>query len=385
MRKPTAVIDLDVTQPLTFPDGLDRYTEAAVLWRVRQRPLGLVRAPVVHGRVVLEHAIRELLEKLTAPCGVALAERAIASGRPPCWPDAGVLRESWMPPLTSGPTISLVIGTTGRGANLQRCLDAVRAIGYQSIDPVVIEHASTGDVAVRRRAIRQSTADIVAFIDDDMEVDRHWVSSIVRAFLADPEVMVVTGPVIPREVATPSRLFDDFPASDGFRRRWSRGRIDQTASPAGNIAFWRSAFDAPDVVTWVNEPSAIVRGARGHNGDVSPRGSARGASEAIRRVDLADAVRPVADAMGFDQLKLAVSWGAAPLGRISIDHQGAVVSTAWITDVIAQDLTVAVLDAQTRLGEHVLWATVTSTLGRALLPAVEASRREGRRRWSQAA
>jgi hypothetical protein len=288
-------------------------------------------------------------------------------------------------PLTSGPTVSVVIGTTGRGARLWRCLDAVQAVGYQSIDPVVIENASTGDVAVRRRAVRQSTADIVAFIDDDMEVDRHWVSSIVRAFLADPEVMVVTGPVIPREVVTPSRLFDQFPDGNGFRRRWSRGRIDQAAAPAGNVAFWRSAFETADVVTWVNEPSAIVRGARGHNGGVSHRRSATGASETIRRVELADAVRPVADATGFDQLTLDVSWGGAPLGRISIDHHRAVVSAAWITDVIAQELTAAALDAQTRLGEHVLWATVTSTLGKALLPVVEGSRRDRRQRLSQAA
>ena len=383
MRKPTAVIDLDITQPLTFPREPVHGTDAAVLWRSRQRPLGLVRAPVEQGRLVLEHAIRELLEKLTVPCGVALAERAIACGRPPRWLDAGVLTQSWLLPLTSGPTITVVIGAGRRGANLQRCVDAVRAIEYQSIEPLVVEN--TADAAIRRRAIQRCATDIVAFVDDDADLGRQWVSSIVRAFLTDPEVMVVTGPVIGREVAEPSRLFDAFPAADGFRRRWSRRRIDLAIVP-GNVAFWRSAIDDPsNVVTWVFEPSAIVRGMHGHTGDVSRSHSIPSGSETVRRVDLAEPVRPITDATAFDRLHVDVSWSGVALGRVSIDHRRARVSGAWLTDVIAQELTVPVLDAHTGLGGTVMWSTVTSTLAHALMAAIESSRRERRRSFSAAA
>ena len=62
------------------------------------------------------------------------------------------------------------------------------------------------------------------------------------------------------------------------------------------------------------------------------------------------------------------------VGSVVVEHRGAVVSTLWLTDAIAQGLTVQVLDARTKLGETVLWSTVTSTLAKALLPAIETSR-----------
>ncbi len=82
---------------------------------------------------------------------------------------------------------------------------------------------------------------------------------------------------------------------------------------------------------------------------------------------------------------MTVAWDRVRLGEVTIEHHGAVVSAAWLTDVIAQNLTVPVLDAHTGLGETVLWSTVTSTLAQALMPAVEAARRERRRRLSEAA
>jgi len=53
--------------------------------------------------------------------------------------------------------------------------------------------------------------------------------------------------------------------------------------------------------------------------------------------------------------------------------------------VIAQQLTTEVLDAHTRLGDAVLWSIVTATMARALMPAIDTSRRERRRQLSEAA
>jgi hypothetical protein len=105
----------------------------------------------------------------------------------------------------------------------------------------------------------------------------------------------------------------------------------------------------------------------------------------MRRLDLADPIRPIADAAGSTRLQIEVSWNRARLGDVTIDHHGAVVSAAWLTDAIAQELTAPVLDAHTHLGEQVLWSTITSTLARALLPAIERSRRDRRRRLPEAA
>src|SRR3954468_5103937 len=117
MRKPTVIIDLDITQPLTHVAKLDAFANAAVLCRLRNRPLGFVRAAVDRGDLLLEDAVRQLLDTLTGACGVALAERAIASGVPPRWPDAGSLVNSWSLPLNSGPRVTIAVCTRGREAN----------------------------------------------------------------------------------------------------------------------------------------------------------------------------------------------------------------------------------------------------------------------------
>src|SRR4051812_3432036 len=268
MRKPTVIIDLDITQPLTRVAKLDTSTSAALLCRLRDRPLGFVRAAVDHGDILLEDAVRQLLDTLTKPCGVALAERAIASGLPPRWPDAGTLVSSSSPALNSGPLVTVAVCTSGREANLPSCLDALRALDYTPVDILVVDSGSTtGDTqrwleaecpgvryvhesrpgldAARRRAFHECRGDILAFTDSDAVVDRYWISAIVRAFLFDPEVMAVVGPVLPRSAGPDAqRLLDQLPASAGeFRRGWYRTRIDNRLAPeSANVAFWRSAF-----------------------------------------------------------------------------------------------------------------------------------------------
>ena len=53
----------------------------------------------------------------------------------------------------------------------------------------------------RNRAIAESRGEIVAFTDDDVEVDPGWVRAAAIHF-ANPEVMAVTGLVEPAELET---------------------------------------------------------------------------------------------------------------------------------------------------------------------------------------
>jgi len=116
-----------------------------------------------------------------------------------------------------------------------------------------------------------------------------------------------------------------------------------------------------------------------------PRRIVRRTAIASRQIDLADPMRAISDATTDARLRATVLWEGARLGDVSIDHHGAVISAAWLTDAIAQELTTEVLDAHTGLGDAVLWSTVMSTMARALMPAIEASRRERRRHLSEAA
>ena len=429
MRNGTAVVDLDVTQPLLSLTGFESYTDAEVLCRLREQPLGFVRAPLERGRLAVDLALRDLLSRHVRAAGVILAERAIASGRPPRWPDAGALIQSTVPPAPSGPLATVAVCASGRLPRLRRCLDAIAGLDYRPLDVLVVDRATTSDIeamlraeypdvryarasgagveAARELAFAEGRGDILAFTVDDAVVDRYWISSIVRAFLGDPEVMVVTGLVVPHALRAGARRLSSQAASESFRRHWYRAAIDRrpvTADPfaaSPNVAFWRSAFSegaAPEAIhTTLYEPSAMVKcdsvngvgtQAASTRPDAwlrDPRRIVRRTAIASRQIDLADPMRAISDATTDARLRATVLWEGARLGDVSIDHHGAVISAAWLTDAIAQELTTEVLDAHTGLGDAVLWSTVMSTMARALMPAIEASRRERRRHLSEAA
>ena len=71
---------------------------------------------------------------------------------------------------------------------------------------------------------RHATGDIVAFADDDVVVDRHWIAALVNAFAHHPDVSCVTGLVIPRALETPVQSwFEDF---GGFNRGYTQREFD---------------------------------------------------------------------------------------------------------------------------------------------------------------
>ena len=129
------------------------------------------------------------------------------------------------------PRVTVIIATYNRAALLDECLDHV---GRQRFSPgdeiLVVDNGSTDDtaavvarhqpraaVALRllreplpgksraiARALDVATGDILAFTDDDVNVDDDWLEA-VREALGDPGVALVGGPVRPRWQATVPR------------------------------------------------------------------------------------------------------------------------------------------------------------------------------------
>ena len=57
----------------------------------------------------------------------------------------------------------------------------------------------------RNKAVAECRGEILAFMDDDMIADPHWLSAIVKTF-EDPQIMCATGLVLPTELETPAQI-----------------------------------------------------------------------------------------------------------------------------------------------------------------------------------
>jgi glycosyltransferase involved in cell wall biosynthesis len=119
---------------------------------------------------------------------------------------------------------SVVIPTYGRPAELERCLEAIGKQEYPRFDVIVVDN-SDGDAETERiararkaryvvqprkglcrarnRGALVSSADVIAYLDDDSVPEPGWIAALVREF-ADPLVMGVGGKTIPMRVETPS-------------------------------------------------------------------------------------------------------------------------------------------------------------------------------------
>jgi GT2 family glycosyltransferase len=114
------------------------------------------------------------------------------------------------------PTVSVLICTKDRRADVARALASLRADGVErdGVEIVVVEETSRpqpiagvryvalppegrGFAHVRNRAVDAAKGSVLVFVDDDCEVERGWLDALL-APLADPAVAGVAGAVLVR-------------------------------------------------------------------------------------------------------------------------------------------------------------------------------------------
>jgi len=176
--------------------------------------------------------------------------------------------------------ISVVVATLDRPEDLRECLRCLvtqasaRPVEIIVVDnnpgskltpPVVaefpgvvlVEERRRGLAYARNRGVVASRGEIVVATDDDVTMPPGWLGRLVAPF-AQPDVMVVTGNIVPRELATTAqRLFE---AYGGLGRGSDRRVVDKdwfnrsvTAVPTwtlgatANAAFRSSIFHHPQI------------------------------------------------------------------------------------------------------------------------------------------
>jgi len=253
MVDPLLVGDLDLDAPLPHLPSSPRHAGTRLLARLHTRPMGEVdlrwdgaglapdelaaRAwPQVAGRV------REHLRSEGVPVPDRLPAQGLAPDRPP-----GCLEVRSGP---GQPSITVVVATRDRTASLERTLSSLERLRYQRFDVVVVDSApSTAEtrLALRARsspfdlryvhtsrpglalahntALELVTGEVVAFTDDDVEVDPWWLSAVAETF-AEEGVTCVTGLILAAELETAAQLWVE--QAGGFARGFEERRFSLT-------------------------------------------------------------------------------------------------------------------------------------------------------------
>ncbi len=205
--------DLDGAGPLALA-GAEGYHGARLLVRDGRTLLGFVTVPVTQGSVS-RPALRE---------AVATLPQRTPEPDPPT------------------PPISVVMCTRDRAALLAEALESVLATDYPTFEVIVVDNAGSTDETRgfaanhpddrvryvseprpgvsrgRNRGLRAAAYDIVAFVDDDVIVDRHWLTGLAAGFARADDVALVCALVASGEVRTrPQAWFDNRVSWDDAR------------------------------------------------------------------------------------------------------------------------------------------------------------------------
>ena len=252
VAEPLKVFQIELSEPLppleasAGPMGT-WYRQARVLVRLHGHPMGFVtielaESPPDHDELIaqiwlsLGEVIRSHLER----DGIAIDNARISTK----FPIAQVCLQSPRFP-ENPPLVSVVICTMGRPRQLKDALEALLVQTYSSYEIIVVDNQPSnpstlelierysshpiiryvaepqrGLSQARNRGLAESNGEYVAFTDDDIVVDKHWLTSLTGGF-SDDTIACVTGITLARELETPSQTsFEQYGAfNQGYASR----------------------------------------------------------------------------------------------------------------------------------------------------------------------
>lgn len=239
------------------------YRHALALVRFHGQPLGVVALDLPEAGLeadalaaciwadlhteIMAHARQDGL----ADSGALTAAGIPSTGLPRCQQARAAL-------LDNAPMVSIVVATHDRTDSLVTCLDSLLALDYPNYDIIVVDNApsssETVDMLRQRypqvRYVREDhpglahahncglvevTAPIVAFTDDDVVVDPHWLTEIVLGFNAGQHVGCVSGMIFPIELETPAQVWIE--QYGGFSKGFVPRIFDRDANRPADALF----------------------------------------------------------------------------------------------------------------------------------------------------
>jgi O-antigen biosynthesis protein len=230
---PARPMDVELAERLPTLSHDRRHRRVWVLGRLHSEPLGVCVVELGPDGLtpdqlgaVLWPAFREQIAERFAAAGLPEPGTLTGDGLvadPAAWP---FLRER-RAALDAAPFISVVVCTRDRPDQLENCLGRLAGQVYPRFEVMVVDNAPMSDAAktlveagvggltlryvreprpglswARNAGIAATSADIIAWLDDDEEPDRHWLAGLARGFARGDDIGCVTGKVLPARLET---------------------------------------------------------------------------------------------------------------------------------------------------------------------------------------
>jgi GT2 family glycosyltransferase len=228
------ILEIELTQGIPEPLDLDGAGRGLVLLRYAGDPVGALRITCPGGKLNPE-AIATALES-DPDVSKRLSDKILT----------GWLLQNRRLPQIPRPSWSVIICTRDRPDDLQRCLEVLCPLVPPGGEVIVVDNASSGPETravagrypvryeredrpglnwARARGARMAHGEILIYTDDDVIVDRVWITNMLAPF-SDPRVAAVTGLTLPLELETEAQeLFERY---GGFGRGYVRREFDYT-------------------------------------------------------------------------------------------------------------------------------------------------------------
>jgi glycosyltransferase involved in cell wall biosynthesis len=237
---PYIITDIEVTQPLPTISLSENDNGVGLIIRRYDKPQGFIMQALPPKSLMKSEDLAQLIAK---EVGHKLLEESI--------------REQLRIPvanLAEFPSLTVAICTKDRPENLARCLQSLLKLqkpnseSESRFEILVIDNAPSDERTkelvtslptvryvreplpgldfARNRAIQEATSEILAFVDDDVVVDRQWLNGLMEAWAENPDAAAFTGLVLPYELATEAQIL--FESRGGFRRGFEKIRYGPT-------------------------------------------------------------------------------------------------------------------------------------------------------------
>ncbi|MEU2677001.1 glycosyltransferase family 2 protein [Streptomyces sp. NPDC007107] len=164
------------------------------------------------------------------------------------------------PPAGDLPRATVVVATRERPERLARALDSLLAQDHPDFEIVVVDNAPAtgatrdliasayagrgvryvlepvpGLAAAHNRGVAVAGSEILAFTDDDVIADPHWLTALTRPFGEHPRPACVTGLILPARLTTPAQVLLE--SHGGFAKGFTERRYDPAHPPADEPLF----------------------------------------------------------------------------------------------------------------------------------------------------